>query len=115
MTGSDVGAGATGVAFYDVYVSINGAPFALWTTLPASSPAAIYSGSSNHSYGFYSIAHDVAEADLLIQRKKSLGAVEVGTASVRFKRLEDLNLEIVAMVLADAADRRKSGPTAPRA
>jgi uncharacterized protein YdhG (YjbR/CyaY superfamily) len=56
----------------------------------------------------------VAEADVLLQRKKSLGDVEVGTASVRFKRIEDLKLEIVAIVLADAADRRKRGPTPPR-
>ena len=61
----------------------------------------------------------VAEADLLVPRKKTLGAVEVGTASVRFKRIEDLNLETVASLLADAAERRKGGakapPTAPRA
>ena len=57
----------------------------------------------------------VAESDLLAKRKKTLGQVEVGTASVRFKRIEDLNLEIVAALLADAADRRKRGPTAPRA
>ena len=57
----------------------------------------------------------VAEPDLLAKRKKTLGDVEVGTASVRFKRIEDLNLEIVAALLADAADRRKGGPTAPRA
>jgi len=57
----------------------------------------------------------VAEADLLVRRKKTLGDVEVGTASVRFKRIEDLNLEIVAALLADAAERRKGGPTAPRA
>jgi len=49
------------------------------------------------------------------KRKKTLGDVEVGTASVRFKRIEDLNLAIVAALLADAADRRKGGPTAPRA
>ncbi len=57
----------------------------------------------------------VAEGDLLAKRKKTLGQVEVGTASVRFKRLEDLNLEIVAMVLAEAADRRKRGTKAPPA
>jgi uncharacterized protein YdhG (YjbR/CyaY superfamily) len=51
----------------------------------------------------------VAEPDLLAKRKKSLGDVEVGTASIRFKRLEDLNLQIVAALLADAADRRKGG------
>ncbi len=57
----------------------------------------------------------VAEADLLAKRKKTLGDVEVGTASVRFKRIEDLRLEVVEALLADAADRRKRGPTAPRA
>jgi uncharacterized protein YdhG (YjbR/CyaY superfamily) len=56
----------------------------------------------------------VAEPDLVAKRKKTLGDVEVGTASVRFKRIEDLNLEIVAALLLEAADRRKGGPTAPR-
>ena len=50
----------------------------------------------------------VAEPDLLAKRKKALGEVEVGTASVRFKRIEDLNLEVVAALLAGAADRRRS-------
>ena len=57
----------------------------------------------------------VAEPDLVAKRKKTLGEVEVGTASIRFKRIEDLNLAVVAALFADAADRRKSGPTAPRA
>jgi len=57
----------------------------------------------------------VAEADLVAKRKKTLGNAEVGTTSVRFKRIEDLNLEIVAALLLDAADRRKGGPTASRA
>ena len=57
----------------------------------------------------------VAEADLVARRKKTLGDVEVGTASVRFKRIEDLNLATVASLLADAAERRKGGPKAPRA
>ena len=57
----------------------------------------------------------VAEVDLVSKRKKTLGNVEIGTSCIRFKRLEDLNLEIVAALLADAADRRKGGPTAPRA
>ena len=56
----------------------------------------------------------VAEPDLVAKRKKTLGDVEVGTASVRFKRIEDLNLEIVAALLEEAADRRKGGPKAPR-
>ena len=49
----------------------------------------------------------VGEPDLVAKRKKTLGDVEVGTASVRFKRIADLNLDEVAALLADAADRRK--------
>jgi uncharacterized protein YdhG (YjbR/CyaY superfamily) len=50
----------------------------------------------------------VAEPGVLAPRKKTLGDVEVGTASVRFKRIEDLNLEVVAALLADAVQRRKA-------
>ena len=57
----------------------------------------------------------VAEIDLVAKRKKTLGNVEIGQSCIRFKRIEDLNLEIVAALLTEAADRRKSGPTAPRA
>jgi uncharacterized protein YdhG (YjbR/CyaY superfamily) len=57
----------------------------------------------------------VAEPALLAKRKRSLGDVEVGTASIRFKRIEDLNLDEVAALLSEAADRRRGGPTAPRA
>jgi uncharacterized protein YdhG (YjbR/CyaY superfamily) len=49
----------------------------------------------------------VAEPDLVAKRKKTLGEVEVGTAGFRFKRLQDLNLEIVASLLEEAAARRK--------
>jgi uncharacterized protein YdhG (YjbR/CyaY superfamily) len=50
----------------------------------------------------------VAEPDLVAKRKKTLGDVEVGTASIRFKRIEDLNLEIVEALLTEAADRRRT-------
>ena len=56
----------------------------------------------------------VAEPDLVAKRKKSLGSVEVGTSSIRFKRIEELNLDIVAGLLTDAADRRKGGAKAPQ-
>ena len=49
----------------------------------------------------------VAEPDLVVKRKKTLGDVEVGTACIRFKRIEDLNLEVVAALLLEAADRRR--------
>lgn len=57
----------------------------------------------------------VNEADLVAKRKRTLGDVEVGTTSVRFKRIEDLNLAVLAGLLADAAERRKGGLKAPRA
>jgi len=49
----------------------------------------------------------VAEADLVAARKKTLGDVEVGKSSIRFKRLADLNLESVAALLEAAAARRR--------
>jgi uncharacterized protein YdhG (YjbR/CyaY superfamily) len=49
----------------------------------------------------------VAEIDLVAKRKKTLGDVEVGQSCIRFKRIEDLNLPIVAALLEEAADRRK--------
>ena len=62
VTGSDSVAGgvSSGVASYDIYVSDNGQPWTLRQTVPASSPSAQFTGQSNHSYGFYSIAHDAA-------------------------------------------------------
>jgi hypothetical protein len=60
VTGSTQGAGAAGVASYDIYVSTNGGRWSLWTTVPASNPTATFTGQSNNTYTFYSIAHDLA-------------------------------------------------------
>ncbi len=64
VTGSDPNAAdggpAAGVASYAIYASINGGPWARWTTVPASNPTANYTGASNTSYSFYSIAEDLA-------------------------------------------------------
>ncbi len=60
VNGSDPGATPSGVASYDIYASTNGGPWSLWTTLPASSPTATFTGQSNTTYAFYSIAHDLA-------------------------------------------------------
>ncbi len=49
----------------------------------------------------------VADPALVAARRRTLGNVEVGTASIRFKRLEDLDLEAIARLLADAADKRR--------
>jgi hypothetical protein len=64
VTGSDPnGPGnstPSGVASYDIYASTNGGAWSLWTTVPASSPSATFTGLSNTTYSFYSIAHDLA-------------------------------------------------------
>jgi len=61
VTGSDaVTATPAGVTTLDIYSSTNGGPWTLWTTVAASHPTATFSGQSNTTYAFYSIAHDLA-------------------------------------------------------
>jgi hypothetical protein len=63
ITGNDPnsgGAPASGVASYDLYVSIDNRPFFLWGTVPALSPTTIFHAQSNHFYAFWSVAHDRA-------------------------------------------------------
>jgi Right handed beta helix region/Dockerin type I domain len=63
VIGSDLGLPglpASGIESYDIYVSIDGSGFTKWTTVTSQSPTAIYTGESNHSYGFRSIAKDWA-------------------------------------------------------
>lgn len=63
VRGSDPADGefpASGVALYDIYVSINRMPFSLWTTVSADAPSALFTADSKHTYGFRSIAHDWA-------------------------------------------------------
>ena len=50
----------SGVASYDIFKSTNGGPWTLWTTVSASSPSANFTGQSNRTYAFSSIAHDLA-------------------------------------------------------
>ncbi len=54
-SGSD-GSGS-GVAFYDVYTSTDGGPFALWLS-GITQTSALYTGTVGSTYGFYSIATD---------------------------------------------------------
>ncbi len=56
-SGTDVGAG---VASYDIYQSIDGGLFTLWTNVPASNPVATFTAASNHFYSFYSVGRDLA-------------------------------------------------------
>jgi hypothetical protein len=54
-SGND-GAGA-GVAFFDVFVSIDDGPFTLWQD-DANATSAVYDGEPGHTYAFYSVARD---------------------------------------------------------
>ena len=54
-SGSDPG--GSGVAFYDVYVSDDGAAFTLWQPTITTTQA-VFTGKADHSYGFYSVATD---------------------------------------------------------
>ncbi|HEV3310540.1 MAG TPA: right-handed parallel beta-helix repeat-containing protein, partial [Chloroflexota bacterium] len=60
VTGSDGGNPPSGLASYAIYVSVNGGSWSLWKTIPASNPTAAYTGQSNTTYAFYSIATDNA-------------------------------------------------------
>ena len=57
-TGQD-DVGGSGVASYDVYVSDNGGAWTLWQAATASTSAS-FRGQPQHTYGFYSRAHDNA-------------------------------------------------------
>ena len=51
--------GGSGIASYDIFVSINGGDFTLWLDDTTDS-SAIFTGERGHSYAFYSLATDVA-------------------------------------------------------
>ena len=50
---------ASGISFFDVFVSVSGGPFVPWRTRTTQT-GAIYSGSEKNTYAFYSVATDVA-------------------------------------------------------
>ncbi|MBU6399153.1 MAG: hypothetical protein KGS61_02445 [Verrucomicrobia bacterium] len=51
--------GGSGIALYNIYVSVNGGPFALWIT-NTTQTAALYPGTTNTTYAFFSRATDAA-------------------------------------------------------
>jgi VCBS repeat protein len=53
----DDGPLGSGIADYSIYVSDNGAPYALWTETSAQQDT--FPGQDGHTYGFYSIARDL--------------------------------------------------------
>lgn len=50
-------AGGSGIAYYDIFVSVDKAPFTLWQS-KTTQTSAVFTGGSGHSYAFYSIATD---------------------------------------------------------
>ena len=52
-------AGGDGIAFYDIYVSKDGGPFAIWLQNTALN-SALFSGAPGSTYAFYSVATDAA-------------------------------------------------------
>ncbi len=57
-SGSD-NPGGSGLAFYDIYVSVDGGPFASWLQ-HSDQTGSVYSGQLGHKYAFYSVATDNA-------------------------------------------------------
>ncbi len=55
-SGTDNG---SGILYYDIYVSDNGAAYSLWQA-QVSGTSAVYSGQTGHTYAFYSLATDSA-------------------------------------------------------
>jgi len=55
-SGTDVG---SGIDSFDIYVSTNGGPWSLWLAR-TNSTSAIFNGQVSNTYGFFSIARDLA-------------------------------------------------------
>ncbi|WP_203546973.1 Ig-like domain-containing protein [Roseiconus lacunae] len=64
VTGSDPGIAVdvdgAGISAYDLYVSVAGAPFEYFETLPFSAASTTFVGEENTEYRFYSVARDSA-------------------------------------------------------
>ncbi len=76
---------------FDVYVSTDGGPFGLWQTRPASNPTAMFTGESNHTYAFRSVARDDA------------GNVEIQTVNIEASTyVPDLSPPVTQVAAVDA-------------
>ncbi len=78
VTGSDpaspTGTPASGVSFFDVFFSVDNGPFSLWQSLDADHPSGLFTGQSNHTYAFRSVARDAAG-----NVEQQAGAIEATT------------------------------------
>ena len=50
----------SGVASFELYVSVDSGPFMPWTSVSAANPAALYTAQGGHAYAFASLAVDLA-------------------------------------------------------
>ena len=101
-SGSDSG---VGVAFYTIYVSVDGGAFSVWQNATASTSAS-YTGVLGHSYGFYSIATDLlgntegaktkAEATTTVGTVKQAQTITFGTLANRIYGVAPLTLTATA-------------------
>lgn len=64
VSGADVplepGDEVSGIDFFEIYASVDGSPFALWTTVEPDEPHATFQGQSDRLYRFSSVAVDRA-------------------------------------------------------
>lgn len=94
---------ASRVATYDIQVSIDGAPFTPWTTVPADAANAIYIADSNRTYGFRSIARDwagnVETKPMAIEASVYIPDVEAPTTQVQSvaSRTPSFQIEVVGI------------------
>ena len=112
-TGSDVG---SGVAYYDVYVSVNGGAFEIWQKR-TSETSAYFEGENGKTYSFISVAtdnvglteamRDVADATITVhvgptgeKITQTISMPSTGTANKWTVRRDGNNLQIV-----DAANK----------
>jgi RHS repeat-associated protein len=100
--------GGSGVAFFDVFVSVDGGAFVPWVS-SATETSAVFNGARGHIYGFFSVATDnVGNREKTPSRAQAVTAVPAVSAELVLLR-EDFSPRIPATWLA--AGGWLSGPT----
>ncbi len=95
-SGSDNG--GSGIANYNVYVSVDGGAFALWQNATTQSQA-LYPGALGHRYAFYSVATDISG---LVQATP--GGAQASTELRSFDVAIPSNLVAIASSLSHSAE-----------
>jgi hypothetical protein len=85
-------AGSSGIAFYDILVSVDGAAFALWQHTAAH--AAVYHGQEGHHYAFYSVATDNSgNQEAAATTAEAQTTIPAPAAEIRGNVFNDLNID----------------------